>query len=111
MEDQLDGFEFVKIEYGRRFYAYNTKGNFIIFWLGNDTNRELMEARIEQYGSPHSVVVKDFTRHEALRYYSRAKKANDTAIREELKHTEGRGEPQFGERFYPLSKWRLQPRF
>lgn len=119
MEDQLDGFEFVKIEYGRRFYAFNEKGNFIIFWLGNDPSEDLMKARIEAYGSPSHVKTKSFTRQEALRYYHRAEKANQKALREWCERTaiwkDGklifREEPRYGERFNPLSKWRYQPRF
>ena len=36
---------------------------------------------------------------------------NQHRLREELKATEGKPEPQFGERHNPLTQWRHQPRF
>ena len=119
MDDQLDGFDFVKIEYGRRFYAYNTENNFIVFWLGSDESEDVMKKRIEDYGGFKHVKAKDFTRTEALKYYHKARKANDKAQLEEFARTATfkngklvfREESRYGERFNPLTKWKEQARF
>lgn len=108
--NQLDGFMFMKIPYGRRFYAYNTESDFIVFWLGNDEKENVMQSRIKDYGAYNHVEAKSFTRQEALRYYQKAVKANENALRAEIEATADL-EPYYPEWSHPLEKWRYQPRF
>ena len=110
MNDQLDGFDFVKIEYGRRFYAYNLDNNFIVFWFGSDEDKTVMVKRLQDYGCFKNTVAKDFTRTEALKYYAKAFKANEKAMMAELDAT-SQEEPEYAETYNPLMKWRFQPRF